>query len=91
MILFSSFSVSIHSLYKSRAENVLFNQFSVTLRNNVVPPQSHILFTGFSVSIRNLTKIKDENTIFNQFAVTMGSDAMVAANREALGIITRKK
>ena len=70
---------------------ILFNNFSVTLRNNVIPADDNILFSVFSVTIKNLTKTKDENTIFNQFAVTFGSDAMVAANREALGIITRKK
>jgi hypothetical protein len=71
---------------------ILFSNFSVTLRNNVpITEVNNILFSGFSVTIKNLTKTKDENTIFNQFAVTMGSDAMVAANKEALGIITRKK
>lgn len=70
---------------------ILFSNFSITIRNNVIPAESNILFSGFSVTTKNLTKTKDENTIFNQFAVTMGSDAMVVSNRETLGFITRKK
>jgi hypothetical protein len=71
---------------------ILFSNFSITLRKNIpITEENNILFSVFSVTIKNLTKTKDENTIFNQFSVTLGSDEMVEANRDEIGMITNKK